>query len=597
MKNMKVATKITLGFLIVAAIALTVGITGVVGMKNLNQSYSDAIEMHALPLDDFSDAIDDLLTMRTIVRDAILFKSDSSKLQSLESDLNTNMQRFEMLIESYKGSITRQDALDLLQQAMSVYTGQCKPGFNKIINDAKNGVEETELTKQLAAVSTNTGNMMDMVYKTRDMKIDMLKSTNASSDVLYVRLLWVLLVFSAIAFFVSIVLGLYISGLISKPLLLLVNIMERANKTGDLSLSKEDVESITQCAAVKDEIGRTIDTTAKFLQHISVVSNELETIASGDLTNEIETMSNKDTIGNSLYQMVDELNGMFGEINSTTEQVSSGAKQIADAAQALAQGAIEQAGTVEELAGTITEISEKTRENADIAVKTAKLSETIKDSAEKGSRQMDEMMTAVNDITEASGNISKIIKTIDDIAFQTNILALNAAVEAARAGQHGKGFAVVAEEVRNLAAKSAIAAKDTGDLIANSMEKAELGSRIANETASSLAEIVAGINESSQFIEQIAKSSKEQSQGIMIINNGIDQVSQVVQQNSATAEESAAASQELSSQSSVLEELVSKFKLKSNDGRRRTGVVSGRESGGDRFGFTDGNNGDDTVTG
>jgi methyl-accepting chemotaxis protein len=264
---------------------------------------------------------------------------------------------------------------------------------------------------------------------------------------------------------------------------------------------------------------------------------------------------------------------MFSEINAASSQVSTGAGQVADGAQSLAQGATEQAASIQELSGSISEVASKTKTNADMADNAAKLADIIKNNAEKGSHQMDEMMKSVKEINDASQSISKVIKTIDDIAFQTNILALNAAVEAARAGQHGKGFAVVAEEVRNLAAKSADAASDTEALIASSMEKAELGVRIANETAASLAEIVSGINESGSLVTEIAHSSDDQSAAISQINTGIDQVAQVVQQNSATAEESAAASEEMSGQSAMLRELIAQFKLRdSMTGRGAMGI-------------------------
>ncbi len=246
-------------------------------------------------------------------------------------------------------------------------------------------------------------------------------------------------------------------------------------------------------------------------------------------------------------------------IGKVSRSFVTGSKHVADGAQALAQGATEQAATVQQLSASTAEIADKTKMNAQMAGKAASLANTIKINAEKGNRQMDEMTSAVNDINQASQNIGKVIKAIDDIAFQTNILALNAAVEAARAGQHGKGFAVVADEVRSLAAKSAEAAKDTGTLIQNSIEKAELGAKIAKETAVSLADIVSGINESSLIVTEIAKYSEEQSGGINQINDAINQVAQVVQQNSATAEESAAASQEMNTQANSLEDLLAQF--------------------------------------
>ncbi|MDR2559914.1 MAG: methyl-accepting chemotaxis protein [Oscillospiraceae bacterium] len=254
------------------------------------------------------------------------------------------------------------------------------------------------------------------------------------------------------------------------------------------------------------------------------------------------------------------LKSVLKEIKSVSTEVTCGARQVADSSQQLSLDSAEQASSIERLSSSISDIAQKTRNNADMAGRAAVLANAIKDNAERGNHQMDEMIEAVKGINEASQNIQKVIKVIDDIAFQTNILALNAAVEAARAGQHGKGFAVVAEEVRNLASKSAEAAKNTGSMIQNSIEKADLGTRIAGETAASLVEIVSGINESSQIVSQIAQSNEEQSVGIEEINEGIVKVAGVVQHTNATAEQSAAASEEMSSQAKMLENLVLRFR-------------------------------------
>ncbi len=365
---------------------------------------------------------------------------------------------------------------------------------------------------------------------------------------------------------VGVVLAVLIANTVSKPLAPLTEFMKKAGNAGDINLSEDDVKVITKFGQRKDEIGQTIAAAASFVTRINEVSDVLATVADGDLTVELAPLSEKDTLGLSLQKMTGSLSDMFSGINASSSQVSTGAHQMADGAQALAQGATEQAATVEELSSSITELAERTKNNAVMAGKTAQLADTIRVSAEKGTAQMDEMVSAVRGIHEASQSISKVMKTIDDIAFQTNILALNAAVEAARAGEHGKGFAVVAEEVRNLAGKSAQAARESGDMISNSIEKAELGVRIAGETSTSLAEIVNGVNESSQLITDIAKESEAQSVGIEQINSGIDQVAQVVQQNSATAEESAAASQEMSSQSTLLQQMIAQFKTKDSQG-------------------------------
>ena len=287
----------------------------------------------------------------------------------------------------------------------------------------------------------------------------------------------------------------------------------------------------------------------------------MEKIANGNLAVEVRPRSESDGIGQAIVSMLCNLNTLFSDINVSSSQVSAGSKQIADGANSLAQGTTEQAAAIEELSETVERIDDNTKRNAEIANGAAMLSGTIRTNAEKGSSQMNQLMDAVREINEASNSIRNVIKTIDDIAFQTNILALNAAVEAARAGAHGKGFAVVADEVRDLAAKSAEAAKNTEDLIVNSIEKANLGLNIATETSESLTIIVDDILKSSELANQLAMASEKQTDAIDQLNRGLDQVSMVVQQNSATAEQSAAASAEMSNQSARLEMLISFFKL------------------------------------
>ena len=330
---------------------------------------------------------------------------------------------------------------------------------------------------------------------------------------------------------------------------------------GNLEFPPDVMASAQTCSSWNNEIGVVARAVGGLIEHLTNLEKSLEAIADGDLTARINVLGEKDLIGNAVKNMVMNLSKTLFSINSASKQVHTGATQIADGAQTLARGATQQAASIEVLLSSVSEIAEKTNNNAQMANKAASLAGTVKDSAEKGSHQMGEMIEAVESINEASQSISKVIKTIDDIAFQTNILALNAAVEAARAGSAGKGFAVVAEEVRNLASKSAEAAKDTAGLIENTMERAALGSSIAAKTSESLSEIVSGISESSRIVADIAKSSEDQALGIKQLNIGINQVSQVVAQNSATAEESAAASEEMSGQSAMLEEYVSQYKL------------------------------------
>lgn len=324
--------------------------------------------------------------------------------------------------------------------------------------------------------------------------------------------------------------------------------------------AKVEGDYIGDYAIIKNSINSTVDNLSTYIGEIKRVMDE---VASGNLAVKFnfDFKGEFELLKNSLVESLNSFNNTLVEINNASDQVASGARQVSDAGQSLSQGATEQAGSIEELSASISEIAAETSNNAIIAKQSNALGKATIEGAIDSNEKMNEMLVAMNEINDSSKNIYKIIKVIDDIAFQTNILALNAAVEAARAGKYGKGFAVVAEEVRNLAERSAAAAKETTGMIETSIDKVEEGSEKAHETATRLKKIIENIEKSAELIGKISNSTDEQATAIAQINKGIDQVSQVTQTNSATAEESAAASEELSSQAEFLKQLVGKFRL------------------------------------
>ncbi|MCL1808209.1 MAG: methyl-accepting chemotaxis protein [Clostridiales bacterium] len=564
MKNMKVAKKLIVSFLIVVVLTGIVGAIGIVGMMRINASMDNMYSKQTVPMPYMTKIAEMMQRQRACVRDMIIGAAinNPSLIDDAKNRADGYHETLSANLDPYRDSIVNPEAYAIFDEARKLYETNFMECKEKIYALAKGGADAAEIYKTLTGYTDNINKVVDNFDKVLDMKVDAAATANTSGDNLFKLLMIIIAVSLLVSAGTALGLAFYISGLISKPLAILSTFMKKAGTTGNIAITSQDAELIQNYANVKDEIGETVTSAAAFIDHVTAAAKHLKSIAEGDLTVEVRKLSDEDTIGNSVDNMVEHFNEMFSEINSATAQVTTGSKQIADGAQSLAQGSTEQAASVEELSSSIAEIAQKTKANEEIAHRAAELANTIMLDAKKGDRQMDEMIAAVKEISDASQSIGKIIKTIDDIAFQTNILALNAAVEAARAGQHGKGFAVVAEEVRNLAAKSADAAKETGDMIQNSMDKAELGARIAEETADSLKGIVSGITESSQLVGNIARSSEEQSTGIGQINIGIDQVAQVIQQNSATAEESAAASEEMSSQSTMLQELVSHYKLK-----------------------------------
>ncbi len=320
----------------------------------------------------------------------------------------------------------------------------------------------------------------------------------------------------------------------------------------------------------KDEVGRLADSMRKltarlvtYIAYIDEISASLDELGNGNLTlNLVQEYDGEFAIiKDSLIRTTGMFRHTIGEIAEASEQVSDSSGEIANGAQTLAQGTMEQAGVLEELSATMEKISENVTGTAGNSREAAGRAGQVGESADKSNEQMQQLLSAIRDIDSKSSEIGKIIKAIEDIAYQTNILALNAAVEAARAGEAGKGFAVVADEVRNLANKSAEAAKNTAALIDGSLQAVDNGTRIAEETSSILDEVLIGVKDTMDMISRISAASNEQAESLSEALVGLEQVNSVVQSNSATAEESSAASEELSAQARQLKELANKFHL------------------------------------
>ena len=296
----------------------------------------------------------------------------------------------------------------------------------------------------------------------------------------------------------------------------------------------------------------------------------LRMMAEGDLTKRVtgDYKGDHAIMKDAMNETLASLNEVLSHVVAAVDQVNSGAEQVSGASQSLSQGAIHQASSIEQISSTVQELEAQTRDNAENAKRASKSVSQVRTSAETGRARMDVMMHSMDEIQQSSNHIGQIIKVIEDIAFQTNLLALNAAVEAARAGVHGKGFAVVAEEVRNLASRSAKAARETTDLIEESTQKVTKGNQAASETQNALKDIFTGVEEVSEIIEGITTASAEQAEGIQQVTTALGEVDAITQSNSANAEESAAAAEELSGQSFELKGMLERFKLMQSSGGR-----------------------------
>ena len=556
MKNLKIRTKLLATFMLVIILFIGTVAIAIYGLQANANKYSEFYNVEY-------KVTNNIMSMRRglqiIVKDLafITIESDESKKESYQDELQTELTALEenayWLFENFTGDSQLLDSFsDSIQKAMELQ--------ENIINTSKTDNLEAQrilLEEYQPLVQEAVNTLIQISAVEEKTAEDNFLSTVDMQELLVAAQIGM----AVVALIITILLSTYLTRSITKPLRQLETAADKiVNGNFDISVtyeSKDELGSLTKSFKNMTFILETV---------ISDASRLLSEMADGNF--DVRTNAEERYVGNlqslllSIRKLNKDLSITLGQINQSADQVASGSGQVSNGAQALAQGATEQAASVEELASTITNISYQVKSTADNAMEAKSKSNTAGEEAEVCNDQMHDMMNAMEEIARSSNEISKIIKTIEDIAFQTNILALNAAVEAARAGEAGKGFAVVAEEVRSLASKSSVASKNTAELIESSVNAVTRGTKLANSTAESLVQVVNHVRSASTKVDEIANAAEEQAGAIEQVTLGVDQISSVVQTNSATAEESAAASQELSEQASTLKSLVAKFKLR-----------------------------------
>ena len=559
MKNLKVKWKLLVSYGVIFLLLLTLGVTSI-SVVNMMSKKSVEYAEHLVPaVEEVGTARRNMMSVRRYLLNAMLV-TDEADYERVEDAMNTDREAMYASLDAVEAlSPECSEAVDAAReklQGVAAYTTQ--------IMTLSKDFENPEATAQAYDIYLNT--YAPAFTEAADMMAALSEQIN--QNVLQQEAK----VIGARAVAIAIVLVIMAAGLAAVVvftycMLRYIMVPTRRLLEGAEALAAGDFQHATVTYDSEDEFGILAEKITTVMERIVFITKDLETglqaIANGDFTkksaDDSQYQGEYTLLRDSVYQLTRILAQIMEKIETASSEVSGGAEQVANAAQALGQGATEQASSVQELAATLTDISNQVDLNAALVGETeGHVKQTVEEVA-LGTDRMHQMLAAMEKISAASSEIEKIIRNIENIAFQTNILALNAAVEAARAGEAGKGFAVVAEEVRRLAANTSEASKSTSELISNALHAVENGTSIAKDTAERFEKVNSIIGELAEKANSAARNSLSQSEALKQLVIGVDQISSVVQTNTATAEEGAAASEQLSAQARILHNLVSDF--------------------------------------
>ncbi|SHH52979.1 methyl-accepting chemotaxis protein [Sporobacter termitidis DSM 10068] len=563
--DLSISRKFTVSFVVIAILAIVTGAVGlfIIG-DNLSKS-KHTYETNTSQSKYLVTLVKDYQTERAIIEEYSLDKKEQR--EKLISEVREADARIADSIANLKKGIDAQSeaaaAIDAVEKSVGKFQAFREDEF---------GLIDRGSTSMALSLINEDGNQGDMIATDTEKTIDdlvALKQREADQSYSQMQVMGntfriVMFATMAASIVISVLLGIFLSRNIGYPITVMTAIAQL------LAAGDVDIDAVLQpgdhnIKKRRDEIGKLALSFNKLVESIREQAQLAGRIAGGELTVSVPVRSENDLLGRSLLNLVRQFGALADSISLAADHVLSGAQMVSDSSFTLSQGAAEQASSIQQLTASMEEISSQTTINAKNAETASALSASARNLAESGNTRMRELLDSMEKINVSSKNINKIIKVIDDIAFQTNILALNAAVEAARAGTAGKGFSVVADEVRLLAQRSAGAASETAAIIQGSIKTVEAAARLANETAEALGHIVAEVEKASQLVRAIAGSSAEQAAAIGQINEGITMVSRVVQTNAATSGESAAASEELSEQAVRLKEILSVFKTSAGE--------------------------------